>query len=83
MEMLEASREASLAWRRDEDCRGMFFRQLSPSARPRMTVEHSRRARAPATTPSTVIVQLIYNWPREGYFQSMTMSASSVMPATY
>jgi Flp pilus assembly protein TadG len=36
-----------------------------------------------ATTPSTVTVQLTYDWVPEGYFQSMTMSASSVMPVTY
>jgi hypothetical protein len=36
-----------------------------------------------ATTPSTVTVHLTYDWVPEGYFQSMTMSASSVMPVTY
>jgi Flp pilus assembly protein TadG len=36
-----------------------------------------------ATTPSTVTVQLSYNWVPEGYFQSFTMTASSVMPVTY
>jgi Flp pilus assembly protein TadG len=35
------------------------------------------------TTPSTVTVQLTYDWVPEGYFQSMTLTASSVMPVTY
>jgi Flp pilus assembly protein TadG len=34
-------------------------------------------------TPSTVSVQLNYTWVPEGYFQSTTMSATSVMPVTY
>jgi Flp pilus assembly protein TadG len=35
------------------------------------------------TTPSTVTVQINYDWVPEGYFRSMTMSASSTMPVTY
>jgi hypothetical protein len=35
------------------------------------------------TTPSTVTVQLTYDWVPEGYFRSITLSASSVMPVTY
>jgi Flp pilus assembly protein TadG len=35
------------------------------------------------TTPSTVSVNLTYDWVPEGYFQSFTMSATSVMPVTY
>jgi len=35
------------------------------------------------TTPSTVSVQLTYNWVPEGYFQPVTMTATSVMPVTY
>jgi Flp pilus assembly protein TadG len=35
------------------------------------------------TTPSLVTVQISYDWVPEGYFQSMTLSASSVMPVTY
>jgi hypothetical protein len=35
------------------------------------------------TTPSIVTVHLSYDWVPEGYFQSMTLSASSVMPVTY
>ena len=35
------------------------------------------------TTPSTVSVQLTYDWVPEGYFQTVTMTATSVMPVTY
>ncbi len=35
------------------------------------------------TTPSTVSVQLTYYWVPEGYFQPVTMTATSVMPVTY
>jgi Flp pilus assembly protein TadG len=35
------------------------------------------------TTPSLVTGQISYDWVPEGYFQSMTLSASSVMPVTY
>ena len=35
------------------------------------------------TTPSTVTVQITYDWVPEGYFQSVTLTASSVMPVTY
>ncbi len=35
------------------------------------------------TTPSTVSVELTYTWVPEGYFKSMTVSATSVMPVTY
>ena len=35
------------------------------------------------TTPSTVSVQLTYYWVPEGYFQPVTIKATSVMPVTY
>jgi Flp pilus assembly protein TadG len=35
------------------------------------------------STPSTVTVQVTYDWVPEGYFTSVSMSASSVMPVTY
>lgn len=35
------------------------------------------------TTPSTVSVKLTYDWVPEGYFQTLTISTTSVMPVTY
>jgi len=35
------------------------------------------------STPSTVSVQLSYNWVPEGYFQPLTLTSQSVMPVTY
>ena len=35
------------------------------------------------TTPSTVSVEVTYTWAPEGYFKTMTLSATSVMPVTY
>jgi Flp pilus assembly protein TadG len=36
-----------------------------------------------SSPPSTVSVQLTYNWVPEGYFQTITFSSTSIMPVTY
>ncbi len=36
-----------------------------------------------SSPPSTVTVQVTYDWVPEGYFQSVTWTVSSTMPVTY